>query len=105
MMGDINLLNVEEAIEPFGRVADSLSAADLVISNLECVLDTPKKVHSIAQEEFFLQILLLVLTPHPTVESLLSELPTTSTMVPIISWDQLLLSTRQALLILVWART
>lgn len=35
------------------KVADSLSSADIVISNLECVLDTPEQIHSIHHEGFF----------------------------------------------------
>jgi hypothetical protein len=53
MTGDINLLDVEEPTEPFRKVTDSLIAADIVISNLECVLDTPKQTHSIQHEGFF----------------------------------------------------
>jgi poly-gamma-glutamate capsule biosynthesis protein CapA/YwtB (metallophosphatase superfamily) len=53
MTGDINLLNVEEPTEPFRKVADSLGAADVVISNLECVLGTPEQAYSIQHEGFF----------------------------------------------------
>ncbi|KAL7915553.1 PrpF domain-containing protein [Trichoderma velutinum] len=53
MTGDINLLNVEDSTEPFRRVVDSLSAADIVISNLECVLGTPEQAYSIQHEGFF----------------------------------------------------
>ena len=53
MTGDINLLDVEEATEPFRKVADSLGAADIVISKLECILGTPKHSHSIHNEGFF----------------------------------------------------
>lgn len=53
MTGDINLIDVEEATEPLRKVADSLTSADIVISNLECVLDTPEQIHSIQHEGFF----------------------------------------------------
>ncbi|EHK47838.1 hypothetical protein TRIATDRAFT_90318 [Trichoderma atroviride IMI 206040] len=53
MTGDINLLNVDNSTESFRRVVDSLSAADIVISNLECVLGMPEQAYSIQHEEFF----------------------------------------------------
>lgn len=53
MTGDINLLNVDDSTEPFRRVVDSLSAADIVISNLECVLGMPEQAYSIQHEGFF----------------------------------------------------
>ena len=53
MTGDINLLHVEDATGPFRQVLDSLLSADVVISNLECMLDTPGHVHSIQNEGFF----------------------------------------------------
>lgn len=53
MTGDINLLNVDDSTEPFRKVADSLSAADIVISNLECVLGMPEQAYSIQHEGFF----------------------------------------------------
>ena len=53
MTGDINLLGVEDPSEPFRKVADSLSAADIVFSNLECVLGMPEQAYSIQHEGFF----------------------------------------------------
>lgn len=53
MTGDINLLGVDDATGPFKKVANSLDAADIVISNFECILDTPTKVHSVEHEGFY----------------------------------------------------
>jgi 2-methylaconitate cis-trans-isomerase PrpF len=53
LTGDINLLHVGDSTGPFRQVSDSLKSAEVVISNLECVLGTPEQVHSIEHEGFF----------------------------------------------------
>jgi poly-gamma-glutamate capsule biosynthesis protein CapA/YwtB (metallophosphatase superfamily) len=53
MTGDINLLNVQDSTTPFRQITDHLKAADVVISNLECLLGLPIHSHSIQNEGFF----------------------------------------------------
>lgn len=53
LTGDINLQKITDADAPFRKVKDSLMAADVVISNLECLLAAPQKAHSIDNEGFF----------------------------------------------------
>jgi poly-gamma-glutamate capsule biosynthesis protein CapA/YwtB (metallophosphatase superfamily) len=51
--GDVNLMNVTDAQVPFRRVKDTLHAADLVFSNLECCLTSRFNEGSTHVEGFF----------------------------------------------------
>src|SRR5438045_141701 len=53
LLGDINLMNVENAGVPFARIGDTLRAADLVFANLECLLYEPPDGHAVEHEGFF----------------------------------------------------
>lgn len=53
LVGDVNLMNVEDARVPFARVGTVLRAADLVFANLECCLYNPPPDHTVEQEGFF----------------------------------------------------
>jgi poly-gamma-glutamate synthesis protein (capsule biosynthesis protein) len=53
LTGDVNLQGVTDATVPFGRVADELRKADLVFSNLECLLCARPDGHSTSNEGFF----------------------------------------------------
>jgi poly-gamma-glutamate capsule biosynthesis protein CapA/YwtB (metallophosphatase superfamily) len=53
LTGDVNLMNVDDASVPFGRVREMFEAADLRFSNLECCLYTPPGGHSVENEGFF----------------------------------------------------
>lgn len=53
LTGDVNLMGVEDAAVPFGRVRADFEAADLVFSNLECCLYAPRGGHSVDHEGFF----------------------------------------------------
>ena len=52
LTGDVNLMNVDDPAVPFARVGDTLRAADLVFSNLECCLYRPAG-HSVDNEGFY----------------------------------------------------
>src|SRR5713226_5307275 len=53
LVGDVNLINVDDPAVPFARVGDELRAADCVFANLECVLYQPPDGHTVEQEGFF----------------------------------------------------
>src|SRR5436853_6077669 len=53
LVGDVNLMNVENAGVPFARIGDTLRAADLVFANLECLLYEPPDGHAVEHEGFF----------------------------------------------------
>ena len=53
LTGDVNLMNVADATEPFRKIVDDLRAADVVFGNLECCLHLPASRHSHANEGFF----------------------------------------------------
>lgn len=53
LMGDVNLMGVEDPAVPFARVADTLAGAALRFANLECCLYRPPGGHSVAAEGFF----------------------------------------------------
>ena len=53
LVGDVNLMNVEDAAAPFRRIGDELRACDLVFANLECCLYAPPDGHSTEREGFF----------------------------------------------------
>ena len=53
LVGDVNLMNVDDATVPFRRVGETFTAADAVFGNLECLLYHPPEGHSVEQEGFF----------------------------------------------------
>jgi poly-gamma-glutamate capsule biosynthesis protein CapA/YwtB (metallophosphatase superfamily) len=53
LVGDVNLMNVDDPRVPFARVGDMLCGADLVFANLECLLYTPPDGHTVEHEGFF----------------------------------------------------
>jgi len=53
LVGDVNLMNVEDARAPFARIGAEMRAADLVFANLECCLYRPPEGHTVEHEGFF----------------------------------------------------
>jgi poly-gamma-glutamate capsule biosynthesis protein CapA/YwtB (metallophosphatase superfamily) len=53
LIGDVNLMNVDDSRIPFARVGDTLRGADLVFANLECLLYEPPDGHAVEHEGFF----------------------------------------------------
>jgi poly-gamma-glutamate synthesis protein (capsule biosynthesis protein) len=53
LVGDVNLMNVDDAGVPFARIGEELRAADLVFANLECLLYHPPEGHAVEHEGFF----------------------------------------------------
>jgi poly-gamma-glutamate synthesis protein (capsule biosynthesis protein) len=53
LVGDVNLMNVDDPRVPFARVGDTLRVADLVFANLECLLYQPPDGHAAEHEGFF----------------------------------------------------
>jgi len=53
LTGDVNLMNIADAAEPFRIIVDELRAADVVFGNMECCLHLPASRHSHANEGFF----------------------------------------------------
>jgi poly-gamma-glutamate capsule biosynthesis protein CapA/YwtB (metallophosphatase superfamily) len=53
LVGDVNLMNVDDPRIPFARVGDTLREADLVFANLECLLYEPPDGHTVEHEGFF----------------------------------------------------
>jgi poly-gamma-glutamate capsule biosynthesis protein CapA/YwtB (metallophosphatase superfamily) len=53
LTGDVNLKGVTDAAVPLARVNGELRKADLVFSNLECLLCAPPPGHSLSNEGFF----------------------------------------------------
>jgi poly-gamma-glutamate capsule biosynthesis protein CapA/YwtB (metallophosphatase superfamily) len=53
LVGDVNLMNVDDPAVPFARVGGELRDADLVFANLECCLYTPPDGHTVEHEGFF----------------------------------------------------
>jgi len=53
LVGDVNLMNVEDARAPFARVGADMRGADIVFANLECCLYHPPAGHTVEQEGFF----------------------------------------------------
>ena len=49
LVGDVNLMNVDDPRVPFARVGDTLREADLVFANLECLLYEPPDGHAVEQ--------------------------------------------------------
>jgi poly-gamma-glutamate capsule biosynthesis protein CapA/YwtB (metallophosphatase superfamily) len=53
LVGDVNLMNLEDPAVPFARVGDAFASADCLFGNLECLLYHPPDGHSVEQEGFF----------------------------------------------------
>jgi poly-gamma-glutamate capsule biosynthesis protein CapA/YwtB (metallophosphatase superfamily) len=53
LTGDVNLMNVTDALAPFRRVASTFQAADVVFANLECCLYDKQNEGSTHVEGFF----------------------------------------------------
>jgi poly-gamma-glutamate synthesis protein (capsule biosynthesis protein) len=53
LVGDVNLMNVEDAGVPFAQIGETLRGADLVFANLECLLYDPPDGHAVEHEGFF----------------------------------------------------
>jgi len=53
LLGDVNLMHVDDPAVPFRRVRDRLRAASLVFANLECLLYEPPDGHAVEHEGFF----------------------------------------------------
>jgi len=53
LVGDVNLMNVEDPAVPFRRMAEAFASADAIFGNLECLLYEPPDGHSTEQEGFF----------------------------------------------------
>src|ERR1700680_1395765 len=53
LVGDVNLMNVDDPAVPFARVGDALRSVDLVFANLECLLYQPTAGHTLAHRDFF----------------------------------------------------
>jgi len=53
LVGDTNLMNVDDPAVPFARLGDAFAGADLIFGNLECLLYDPPAGHSVEQEGFF----------------------------------------------------
>ena len=54
--GDINLLGVTDPNIPFAKIAPTMTAADLVFSNLECCFYEPETERSVEDEGFYAPI-------------------------------------------------
>src|SRR5947209_4516627 len=53
LVGDVNLMNVDDPRVPFARVGETLRGTDLVFANLECLLYEPPDGHAVEHEGFF----------------------------------------------------
>jgi poly-gamma-glutamate capsule biosynthesis protein CapA/YwtB (metallophosphatase superfamily) len=53
LVGDVNLMNVDDPGVPFARLGAEMRAADLVFANLECLLYNPPDGHAVEHEGFF----------------------------------------------------
>jgi poly-gamma-glutamate capsule biosynthesis protein CapA/YwtB (metallophosphatase superfamily) len=53
LVGDVNLMNVDDPAVPFRRLGPALCGADLVFGNLECCLYRRPDGHTVEQEGFF----------------------------------------------------
>ena len=53
LLGDVNLMNVDDPAVPFRRIGPELREADLVFANLECCLYRPPEGHVVEHEGFF----------------------------------------------------
>src|SRR5438128_1330616 len=53
LLGDVNLMNVEDPAVPFRLIGPELREADIVFPNLECCLYRPPEGHTVEHEGFF----------------------------------------------------
>jgi poly-gamma-glutamate synthesis protein (capsule biosynthesis protein) len=53
LVGDVNLMNVDDPRVPFAQVGAAMRDADMVFGNLECCLYAPPDGHTVEQEGFF----------------------------------------------------
>src|ERR1044071_2397143 len=53
LLGDVNLMNVDDPTIPFRRIGPELRDADVVFANLECCLCRPPEGHVVENEGFF----------------------------------------------------
>src|SRR5215204_2485413 len=53
LVGDVNLMNVEDPAVPLARVGEEMRTGDLVFANLECCLYEPPNGHAVEHEGFF----------------------------------------------------
>jgi hypothetical protein len=53
LVGDVNLMNLDDPAVPFRRLADEFAGAEAIFGNLECLLYDPPDGHSVEQEGFF----------------------------------------------------
>src|SRR5437764_13007942 len=53
LVGDVNLMNVENSGVPFARIGETLRAADLVCANVGSLLYEPPDGHAVEHEGFF----------------------------------------------------
>jgi len=53
LVGDVNLMGVEDAGVPFALLGAEMRAADLVFANLECLLYEPPERQALEHEGFF----------------------------------------------------
>lgn len=53
LVGDVNLMNVDDARVPFRRIGGELRSGDLAFANLECCLYQPPDGHTVEDEGFF----------------------------------------------------
>jgi poly-gamma-glutamate synthesis protein (capsule biosynthesis protein) len=53
LVGDVNLMNLDDPAVPFRQVSEAFADADAIFGNLECLLYHPPDGHSVEQEGFF----------------------------------------------------
>lgn len=53
LVGDVNLMNLDDPAVPFARLKDEFAGADVLYGNLECLLYEPPDGHTVEQEGFF----------------------------------------------------
>lgn len=53
LVGDVNLMNLDDPAVPFRRVGEAFAGADVIFGNLECLLYHPPDDHSVELEGFF----------------------------------------------------
>lgn len=53
LVGDVNLMNLDDPAVPFRRLGDIFAGADAIFGNLECLLYHLPDGHSVEQEGFF----------------------------------------------------
>jgi poly-gamma-glutamate capsule biosynthesis protein CapA/YwtB (metallophosphatase superfamily) len=53
LVGDVNLMNLDDPNVPFARLKDEFAGADILYGNLECLLYEPPEGHTVEQEGFF----------------------------------------------------